>query len=381
MFDDCNNAEETKLKLIKIITSVELSVVQESIAKKFYNVEDIVKFIYDAISAGGNSILHGPGGFGKSEITKAFFNYYNIEPLIIVGHSGTDIEALLGIPNIKKLTDESIYEVAFEKSIFNNAGILILEEFLDVKSSVATALKDIITAGGYRSGNKFIHSKIGSMIICSNKSPEDVTVDFSTAAFYKERFPYSKYVVWDDYSSNTYLELFKLVYKDKYTDQENAFRLIAELCSESCNTDTIISPRMAFSTVNLFLTTLNIDTLTMVNSIDTRKINEIQIRLKLEDQYMYLNNKFLLLINMISALEFKTIEEIAAFITFTEDFKNNIIIYKLEGDELLKTLSTLMNIIDTKITEANAALINLGNKNKIININNLYEDIHQFISQ
>jgi len=333
MFDDCSTAKETRVKLIKIVTSVELSIVQESIAEKFYNVEDVVRFLYNAVSAGGNGILHGPGGFGKSEITKAFFNYYGIDPLIIVGHSGTDIEALLGIPNIKKLTDESVYEVAFEKSIFNNAGILILEEFLDVKPTVATALKDIITAGGYRSGNKFIPSKIGSMFICSNKSPEDVSIDFSTAAFYKERFPYSKYVIWDDYSSNAYLNLFKLVYKNKFIAQENAFKLIAELCSESCNTDTIISPRTSFSAMDLFLINQDIDALTMVNSIDIRKVNEIQIRLKLEDQYIYLNNKFLLLINMVSALEFKTIKEIAAFIAFNENFKNNISIYKLEGDE------------------------------------------------
>ena len=381
MFDDCSTAKETRVKLIKIVTSVELSIVQESIAEKFYNVEDVVRFLYNAVSAGGNGILHGPGGFGKSEITKAFFNYYGIDPLIIVGHSGTDIEALLGIPNIKKLTDESVYEVAFEKSIFNNAGILILEEFLDVKPTVATALKDIITAGGYRSGNKFIPSKIGSMFICSNKSPEDVSIDFSTAAFYKERFPYSKYVIWDDYSSNAYLNLFKLVYKNKFIAQENAFKLIAELCSESCNTDTIISPRTSFSAMDLFLINQDIDALTMVNSIDIRKVNEIQIRLKLEDQYIYLNNKFLLLINMVSALEFKTIKEIAAFIAFNENFKNNISIYKLEGDELLKTLGILMNIMDVKLTEANASLINLGDRNKIMDINNLYEDIHQFISQ
>ena len=380
MFESCNTAKETQRELIDIISAVELTTVQKHIAKSFYNADGIVKFLYTSIIAGGNGILYGPGGFGKSEITKAFFNYFDIIPLVFVGHSGTDIESLLGIPNIKKLTDESIYEIAFEKSIFNKAGVLILEEFLDVKPSVATALKDIITAGGYRRGDEFIPNKIGAMFICSNKAPDEVVIDFSTAAFYKERFPYSLYVIWDDFSVNAYLNLFKLIYSEKYEDDIDSFKLIAELCSSSCNIDTIISPRMAFDTVNLFLINKEIDSLDMISSINTSKINEIQTRLRLENQYKHLNSKFLDLINYISSLKIDNIKEIAAFISFYTFFKKDISKYPLEGDALLKTIASLINIMEVKKVEADTNLIELGKNIKLNKINETYEDIHQYIS-
>ena len=380
MFEACNTAKETREELIKLIGSVDLIKVQESIAKEFYNVEDVIEFLYNTIIAGGNGILHGPGGFGKSEITKAFFKYFGITPLIIVGHSGTDIESLLGIPNIKKLTEESIHEVAFENSIFNKPGVLIFEEFLDVKPSVASALKDIITEGGYRRGDELIPSKIGSMFICSNKAPDEVVIDFSTAAFYKERFPYSKYIIWDDYSSKEYLNLFKLVYEKQFKEDEASFKLIAELCSGSCNSDTIISPRMAFNTMNLFLINKDIRLLDMVAAIDTSKINEIQTKLRLERQFEHLNYKFEALIKLVSGFKLNNLQEVVSFIAFADTFKQDVLRYDIEGDALLKTISTFIEIVDLKRIEADDKLLEFGDKMKLIEIGGVYEDIQKYLS-
>jgi hypothetical protein len=379
MFENCNSVKETRAELIKLISGVELSEVQKSISTKFYNVNDIVAFLYNVILTGGNGILYGPGGFGKSEITKAFFEFYGITPFVVVGHSGTDVESLLGIPNIKKLTEESIYEIAFENSIFNNAGILIFEEFLDVKPSVAAALKDIITEGGYRRGDVFIPSKIGSIFICSNKSPEEVTIDFSTGAFYKERFPYSKYVVWDNYSAKSYLNLFKLVYKNKYEEDESAFKLVAELCSSSCNESVIISPRMAFSAMNLFLLNKDLDVFNMIASLDTRKLDDIKLRLRLERQYEILNSKFITLNKLISEFEITNLKDSAFIITFATTIKDEALKYKVENEELLKTISDFLRSLDIKLNEANEKLINLGNKLNYSEITDEYEDIQKFI--
>ena len=380
MFETCNTAKETREELIKLVSSVNLVDVQKSIAKEFYNVEDVVEFIYNTIIAGGNAILHGPGGFGKSEITKAFFKYFDITPLVVVGHSGTDIESLLGIPNIKKLTEESIHEVAFENSVFSKPGILIFEEFLDVKPSVASALKDIITEGGYRRGDELIPSKIGSMFICSNKAPDEVVIDFSTAAFYKERFPYSKYIIWSDYSSKEYLNLFKLVYKDKFEEDEASFKLIAELCSGSCNADTIISPRMAFNTMNLFLIKKDTKLLDMVASIDTSKLNEIQTKLRLERQYEHLNFKFEALIKLVSSLKLNKLQEVVSFIAFANNFQKDVLGYGVEGDELIKTITTFIEVVELKKIEADDRLLEFGSKMKLIEIGGVYEDIQKYLS-
>jgi hypothetical protein len=379
MFESCTNTKETKDELIKIIKKVPLEIVQEHIAKEFYNVDDIVEFLYNSILAGGNGILYGPGGFGKSEITKAFFKFYNITPLVIVGNSGTDIEALLGIPNIKKLTEESIYEIAFENSIFSKAGILIFEEFLDVKPTVAAALKDIITEGGYRRGDEFIPSRVGSMFICSNKAPDEVVIDFSTAAFYKERFPYSKYVIWNNYSREAYLNLFQLKYSKIFDENESEFKLIAELCSSSCNSSSIISPRIAFSAVNLFMLNKDVRVLRMISVIDLSKLNEIETLLNIENQYKHLNCKFSDLTNLVLNLKFDKLSEIASFIAFADHFQKHVIQFNFEGDELLKTISVLNDTISIKRVQANNQLNLIGSKDKLNEIGEIYENIQKFI--
>jgi hypothetical protein len=380
MFESCKNAKETREELVNVIKSSRLETVQKKIAEKFYNVDDIVEFLYNAIIAGGNGVLYGPGGFGKTEITVAFFNYYGIEPLVVVGHTGTDVEALLGIPNIKRLMDDSTYEVAFENSIFSKPGVLIFEEFMDVKPGVAAALKDIITSGGYRRGDEFIPSKIGSMFICSNKSPDEVTIDLSTAAFYKERFPYSKYVIWNDYSSKEYLNLFKLVYENQFNEEESSFRLIAELCASSCTSDSIISPRMAFNALNLFLINKDIRMLNMVAAINTNRLDEIQQKLRLEKQYKDLNSRFLKLIDIISKLVLKDIHEILAFNAKAKQIAKWIGESNIEGDELLNTASTLLQLIKIKLDEIHVDIMYHGMNQSLKEFDPIYEDIREHLS-
>lgn len=379
MFENCKTVEDTKSELLRIIRSRSLESVQNEIAKKFYNVNDVVEFLYNSILAGGNGILYGPGGFGKTEITKEFFACYGIEPLVIVGHSGTDVEALLGIPNIRKLTDESIYEVAFENSIFSKPGVLIFEEFMDVKPAVASALKDIITSGGYRRGDEFIPSKIGSMFICSNKSPDEVVIDFSTAAFYKERFPYSKYVIWNDYSGAEYLNLFKLVYKDKFDKEESSFRLIAELCAVSCTASSIISPRMAFNAANLFLLNKDLSMLSMIASINTNRLDEIQYKLRLERQYRTLNSKFLALLEIIAKLTFEDLDFAIAFYSKSKGLMFIIKNSRIEGDELLKTASNLLTLIESKQIEAEEKIISFGKDKALPKFDEIYENVQKYI--
>ncbi len=382
MFKDCNTSDETHNKLVEIVKRTKLIDIQKSIAEKFYNVDDIVKFIYTSIIAGGNGILHGPGGFGKSQVIKAFFNYFDIQPLIVLGHSGTDIESLLGIPNIKKLTEESIYEIAFENSIFSKPGILIFEEFLDVKPVVASALKDIITEGGYRRGDEFIPSKIGSMFICSNKSPDEVVIDFSTAAFYKERFPYSKYVAWDDYSAKSYLNLFKVVYKDEFEANEKAFRLIAEICSSSCTPDTVISPRISLDAVEIFKVDNDVESLHNISSLNLSKIDEIKSRLRIEDQYKRLNSNFSELIDLVTNEKIDTIEEMVSFIGYSSKMQKEISKFSLEGDDLLETVSKLMSVLSIKTINIQNELEEKGvtNTEILTNIRETYENIQEYLS-
>jgi hypothetical protein len=72
------------------------------------------------------------------------------------------VDALLGIPDMSKLLNESKYEVNFR--VFYKPGILIGEEFTDILPSTAAALKDILTEKGFHTKS----GKVESLISCIN---------------------------------------------------------------------------------------------------------------------------------------------------------------------------------------------------------------------
>lgn len=202
--------QETVTNIRHSVLSIPLSAIQAELGKRFYGMNKVIEALYIGISTGKNVILYGPGGFGKTQIVKAFLEFVNVPAPTIIGYEDMEVDALLGIPNIQKLTEESIYEVAFDRSVFSYPGVLILEEFLDARPSTAAALKDILTEGGLRQGNKLVESLISSVVICTNKSPDEVSIDDSTAAFYKERFPIRMKVVWNSYTHEDYYDFLKL---------------------------------------------------------------------------------------------------------------------------------------------------------------------------
>lgn len=270
-----NSAEDVKKLIAERVASVPLKDVIDYLSKKYYKCEDTVEFLYVTTVSNSNGILYGPGGFGKTEITKDFFEYFKIPVNTIVGYHDMDVEGLLGIPDMKQLLENSEYITAFEKSVFNKPGILLLEEFLDVRASTAAALKDILTEGGLRQGDKFTPSYAGQVFICSNKDPEEISIDYSTSAFYKERFPCNMFVSWNTFDTLDYINLFKIVFKDKYKDLTDEFRLLAGLCSSSSVENKVISPRMAISAGKVLMTS-GIKALKFVNELDTSNLREIE---------------------------------------------------------------------------------------------------------
>jgi hypothetical protein len=86
---------------------------------------------------------------------------------VVVGYKDMPVDALLGIPDMSKLLNESKYEVNFKESPFYKPGILI--EFTDILPSTA-ALKDILTEKGFHTKSGKVESLISCMIIAANKS-------------------------------------------------------------------------------------------------------------------------------------------------------------------------------------------------------------------
>jgi len=274
----CKNSSEVKELIADRVSNTPLNKVKEYFSTRYYNIGSIIEFLYVSSVSSSNGILYGPGGFGKTEITKKFFEYFNIPVNTVVGYHDMDVEGLLGIPDMKKLMEDSEYVTAFSKSVFGKPGILLLEEFLDVRPSTAAALKDILTEGGLRQGDKLLPSLAGQTFICSNKDPEELSVDFSTAAFYKERFPVNMFVAWDTYTSRDYDKLFKIVFGEKYEEKRDEFDILAMLCSTSSSEYKCVSPRTAISSGQLLLKA-GIESLKFVNEIDTSMLEKVHAEL------------------------------------------------------------------------------------------------------
>jgi len=375
---DCFTSDTVIQYIKEIVEKVPLKKVQQDLAKDFYNMDETIAVLYYAMLTGSNVILYGPGGFGKTELTKAFLNYFDIPSIVKVGYSGMDVEALLGIPDIKKLMNESEYKVAFEKSIFNNAGVLVLEEFLDVKPTVAAALKDILTAGGLREGENLIPSKIGPVIICSNKSPDEVTTDLSTAAFYKERFPYSINVNWTDFSTKAYMQLFDIV-KDITPATKDKYQLIAEICSYTSTNGDIVSPRIALEATSLYLTSKSIDSIKYISILDLSKVETIQNQIRVNHIMQHLSKDLQLIRDEIFRVTFDTKEEILKYQYLAQALRKMLSDDKFRGDKLLALINDIFMALDRKDTALRVALIDKGLKVKgLPALTTLYEKVREF---
>jgi len=378
-FSECKTSEDTTNLIANIVRKTPLLEIKNHIALFFYDSDEIVELLYYSMIAKGNAILHGPGGFGKSQITKAFFKYLKIPLIAKVGYNDMEIEALIGMPNIEKLMKESKHEIAFDKSMFSIPGVLLLEEFLEVRSTLAASLKDIMTEGGLRDLDTFIDSLIGPVVICSNKSPDEVSTDLSSAAFYKERFPYSLYVTWKSFSAESYFNMFNLVYDIK--DKHN-FELVARLCAESYKNDTIVSPRVALSAMNMVIQSNSVINLKFMSNIDTSKLDTILEELEIIRMYEKLGVTLIKTIKHIEAIEFDSIEQITAFLSLNTILENKLKSTKFKGDKLLSIISETLRVLDIKHSKAKTELFKYGEINliKLTDLNKSYEDIQKYIS-
>jgi len=274
----CKSNGEVLEAVKERVRSVDCDDLIRELSNDFIYHEEATRKIYAALALGKNSILYGPGGFGKSVLVKAVCKKLGIPVIYKVGYKGMTPEELLGVPNMQKLLNESTYETAFENSVFSQPGILILEEFFDADPSTAAALKDILTERGFREGNSRKESLIASVIITGNKTPEDVSIDDSTKAFYEERFPFRHEMIWDRFDEKNYFNFFKVYYKEICTENADALLLVAKLCA---STEKRISPRVATQAADTAMG-LGVAFLDTVTDLDTSLVDEMKRQVEKE---------------------------------------------------------------------------------------------------
>ena len=266
--------QEVLLATRTTLQSIGLSKLKEDVGKYFFDMDSVVEALYVALTSGLNIILHGPGGFGKTQIVKKFLEISGLKCSTIVGYEDMEVDGLLGVVNIKKLTEEAIYEICFEKSVFRNPGVLVLEEFLDARPSTAAALKDILTEGGMRRGTELVESLISSVIICTNKSPDEMSTTSSSAAFYRERFPIVVHVAWRSFDTHTYLKYLNHIKPTECQAMFQEYTIIAELAARTSAKGLIVSPRIVKYASDLIDIHKSLTCLNNLAGIDTSEIDD-----------------------------------------------------------------------------------------------------------
>ena len=80
----CKTNEEVCELIKKQVTLISYNSLLEAVSKKFIFQEKATKAIYTGLSMNMNVFLNGPGGYGKTTLTKWILDFYKI-PLYLLG--------------------------------------------------------------------------------------------------------------------------------------------------------------------------------------------------------------------------------------------------------------------------------------------------------
>jgi hypothetical protein len=194
------------------------------------------------MQTGENVILYGPGGYGKSESSLAFFESKGIEPYIMTLGTGTTVDRLFGGVDLPKFNETGRLEYLVENSFMNHEYV-ILEELLDAPDYILEPLKDILSSGKFRNGSQVFEIKTKLIICCTNKERAEFSKNNSLKAL-MERFPLETKVVWKEHNRITYENLFK-------TRIGHSDPMLTYILEEFAKSGTTISPRIALKAFNI----------------------------------------------------------------------------------------------------------------------------------
>lgn len=181
-----------------------------------YAMEPAAKGLAYAWNSEQNMLLYGRGGYGKSEVATMFGEYLKEKgeintPVFAMSFSlGTSEDLLYGGVDIKRYKDESELVYNLKRSFIQHEYV-IFEEMLDANLETLGVLKDILVSGKVRMGSEdeWHPIKTKMIVACTNKTREEVSLDWTTAAIL-DRFQMECLVEWSTHTYDDYLSALKL---------------------------------------------------------------------------------------------------------------------------------------------------------------------------
>jgi len=190
--------------------------------KNFVQTDEVAEAFKLGLASGKNILMHGVGGYGKSEMTNAVLANA-IAPDIRVWksqlHVESTISSLYGGIDMKTLreTGEERYRVKW--SILTS-DVAILEEMLDAPPAVLASLKTLFTERALLNGGQRVESQCKLAIALTNRTPEEIIQLGRSEAATLERFPIQLEVAWKKDNADARLKLYKTVHFENGNGRE-----------------------------------------------------------------------------------------------------------------------------------------------------------------
>jgi MoxR-like ATPase len=197
-----------------------------------------------SVDTNKNVILHGKGGYGKSEFTEAYLRGRGITPYTITMGSGMTTDRLFGGVDLNQFNKSGKIEYLIENS-FMNQEYVIFEELFDAPDFILEQLKDILSSGIFRNGSQVFSIKTKNIICCTNRTREEFSKNNSLKAL-MERFPLELEVGWKDHTRINYEHLLEAKFGPGNADPMLTY--VLETFGKKGHT---ISPRIAIVAAEL----------------------------------------------------------------------------------------------------------------------------------
>lgn len=218
----------------------------QEIARSFTQSSVTAKLLYTAITTNRNLLLHGPGGYGKSEIVSKALELLKKTSRIIPCDAYMDPSVFTGATDIIALRDRGVISKTTNGVVFLEEGVVVMEEGLDAPPAALLSLRDTLQRR-YFCCNGVCHA-IGttSVIICTNVNPLKWASDESRRATLN-RFQLNLKVEWTSHEAADYEEMLTL-----RGFSSSISKTVSQLVVAGNSAGKAINPRTAVSIASLF---------------------------------------------------------------------------------------------------------------------------------
>lgn len=287
---------------------------KELFAKRFVKFDEPLQALLAGYMSEENIVLWGQGGFGKSDMTKYFFECVGKKPFVKALGQGTSIDELFGGMDMKLYKDTGEIRYMPERS-FMNHEVVVLEEAWDAQPFVLEQLKEVLQSKEFSFGDTSYKLKTKVIVVCTNRNRKDYAEDLSIGAL-MERFPLECKVEWKHQEIEDYAELLDVVFDGEETSAVNDTLF-------DCMGKGRVSPRTYVKAAGIFMK-CGIDALRYVVGFDALTVDQMReaARRAFASQLQATKwRKLFASINTLPQVNFETasFEEIGTLIAKSED--------------------------------------------------------------